>query len=83
MGGVRGAAGELLILAGGAAVTLCAVRSARVILLGGERFLTPRFIWWNFVSSSRERIERARRAWAEGGFAPVPGESEFIPLSPE
>jgi len=81
--GVRGAVGELLILAGGAAVTLAAVRSARVILLGGERFATPRLIWWNFVSSSRERIDRARRQWAAGGFAPVPGESEFIPLPAE
>jgi hypothetical protein len=81
--GVRGAVGELLILAGGAAVTLAAVRSARVILLGGERFATPRLIWWNFVSSSRERIDSAKRQWAEGRFASVPGESEFIPLPPD
>ena len=80
---IRGAEGELLILASGAAVTLCAQRTARVILLGGERFATPRFIWWNFVSSSRERIDSAKRQWAEGRFAPVPGESEFIPLPPD
>jgi redox-sensitive bicupin YhaK (pirin superfamily) len=81
--GTRGAAGELLVLSSGAAVTLCAVRTARVILLGGERFATPRFIWWNFVSSSRERIDSAKRQWAEGRFESVPGESEFIPLPPE
>jgi hypothetical protein len=81
--GVRGAEGELLVLASGEAATLCAQRTARVILLGGERFATPRFIWWNFVSSSRERIDAAKRQWAEGRFAPVPGESEFIPLPPE
>jgi len=81
--GTRGAEGELLVLESGAAVTLSARRSTRVILLGGERFVTPRFIWWNFVSSSRERIDSAKRQWAEGGFASVPGESEFIPLPPD
>jgi hypothetical protein len=81
--GVRGVAGELLILVSGAAVTLHARRTARVILLGGERFATPRFIWWNFVASSHERIEIAKQDWAEGRFATVPGESEFIPLPPD
>ncbi|HEY5102337.1 MAG TPA: pirin family protein [Steroidobacteraceae bacterium] len=78
--GVRGSEGELLVLTSGAAATLQGVASARVILLGGERFATPRFIWWNFVASSRERIEIAKRDWATGRFASVPGESEFIPL---
>jgi redox-sensitive bicupin YhaK (pirin superfamily) len=81
--GTRGAEGELLVLSSGDAVTLCARHSARVILLGGERFATPRFIWWNFVASSRERIDSAKRQWAEGRFASVPGESEFIPLPPD
>ncbi|HSY09204.1 MAG TPA: pirin family protein [Steroidobacteraceae bacterium] len=81
--GVRGAEGELLTLARGGAVTLRAERAARVILLGGEPFATPRFIWWNFVSSSRERIDSAKRQWAQGRFAPVPGESESMPLPPE
>ena len=81
--GIRGAEGELLVLSSGDAVTLCARHSARVILLGGERFATPRFIWWNFVSSSHERIDSAKRQWAEGRFASVPGESEFIPLPPD
>jgi redox-sensitive bicupin YhaK (pirin superfamily) len=80
---VRGGEGELLVLESGEAATLYAHRTARVILLGGERFATPRFIWWNFVSSSRERIDSAKRQWAEGGFAPVPGDSERIPLPPE
>jgi redox-sensitive bicupin YhaK (pirin superfamily) len=81
--GTRGTEGELLVLTSGEAVTLCALRTARVILLGGERFATARFIWWNFVSSSRERIDSAKRQWAEGRFDSVPGESEFIPLPPE
>jgi redox-sensitive bicupin YhaK (pirin superfamily) len=50
------------------------------MLLGGERFPTPRFIWWNFVSSSRERMENAKRDWAEQRFERIPGETEFIPL---
>jgi redox-sensitive bicupin YhaK (pirin superfamily) len=78
--GVGGTAGQLLVLESGAAATLQARRTARVILLGGERFAKPRFIWWNFVASSRERIEVAKRDWAEGRFASVPGEIEFIPL---
>ncbi len=39
-----------------------------------------RYIWWNFVSSRRERIEQAKTEWREGRFSPVPGEREFIPL---
>src|SRR3984885_8078127 len=81
--GTPAAEGDLVLLAGGAAVSLRAQHLARVILLGGERFTTPRFIWWNFVASSRERIESAKRQWAHGGFARVPGESEFIPLPPD
>ena len=40
----------------------------------------PRYIWWNFVSSRKERIEEAKEAWKTGRFKPVPGEHEFIPL---
>jgi redox-sensitive bicupin YhaK (pirin superfamily) len=57
-----------------------AERASRVMLLGGEP-LGPRHIWWNFVSSSRDRIEQAKLDWKEGRFPPVPGdEKEFIPL---
>ncbi len=55
-------------------------RGARLVLLGGEPLDGPRFIWWNLVSSSRERIEQAKVDWVEGRFSPVPGETEFIPL---
>jgi hypothetical protein len=71
---------SLAVLSPGENVTIRAERTARLMLLGGERFPTPRFIWWNFVASSRERMEQAKRDWAEGRFAPVPGETEFIPL---
>jgi len=49
-------------------------------LLGGAPLEGKRHIWWNFVSSSRERIEQAKRQWAYGAFPQVPGETEFIPL---
>ena len=54
--------------------------ACRCMVLGGEPADGPRHIWWNFVSSSEARIERARQDWKLGRFAPVPGESEFIPL---
>ena len=50
------------------------------MLLGGAPMDGPRHIWWNFVSSSKERIEKAKADWKEGRFAKVPGDSEFIPL---
>jgi redox-sensitive bicupin YhaK (pirin superfamily) len=48
--------------------------------LGGEPLDGPRHLWWNFVSSSRERIEQAKADWQNGAFPPVPGDSEFIAL---
>lgn len=74
------AAGTLLIFAEGAAVTLAARGECRVALLGGATIKGERHIWWNFVSSSQERIDRAKADWTAGKFPAVPGESEFIPL---
>ncbi|MBV6424483.1 MAG: hypothetical protein NAOJABEB_02294 [Steroidobacteraceae bacterium] len=71
---------RLAVLTRGDTVRLHARHNARVMFLGGEPFPTPRHIWWNFVASSRERIEQAKRDWAEGRFAPVPGDDEFVPL---
>ena len=60
---------------------LRATSAARLLLIGGEPLEAPRHIWWNFVSSSQERIERAKRDWAERRFPLVPGdEAEFVPL---
>jgi redox-sensitive bicupin YhaK (pirin superfamily) len=72
--------GQLAVLAPGTKVALRALRPARAMLLGGEPFPTPRFIWWNFVASSEERIERAKERWERQQFPVVPGETEFIPL---
>ena len=72
--------GALLALAGGRPVRVRAPRGARLLFLGGARLDAPRHLWWNFVSSRRERIEQAKEDWREKRFAAVPGETEFIPL---
>jgi redox-sensitive bicupin YhaK (pirin superfamily) len=72
---------QLLIFRPGDAIAVRALSPARIMLLGGEPMDGPRHIWWNFVSSSRERIEQAKQDWREKRFGLVPGdESEFIPL---
>ncbi|OBX18492.1 hypothetical protein A9995_10985 [Erythrobacter sp. QSSC1-22B] len=71
----------LTVLEPGRSMTLSSDRGGRVILLGGEAFATPRHVWWNFVSSSRERIEQAKEDWREQRFPAVPGDlEERIPL---
>ncbi|MFM5949772.1 MAG: pirin family protein, partial [Novosphingobium sp.] len=72
---------QLAVLAPGAAMRLASETGARVMLLGGAPLDSPRHVWWNFVSSSRERINLAKDDWRAGRFATVPGdEDEFIPL---
>jgi hypothetical protein len=73
-------AGQLLVLKPGIALALSAAGAARVVLLGGEPMESPRYLSWNFVSSSAERIAQAGRDWREQKFPMVPGETEFIPL---
>ena len=71
----------LYLLAPGQAMKLKAETPARVMLLGGEAFATKRHVWWNFVSSSRERINQAKEDWQQRRFPLVPGdEKEFIPI---
>ncbi|WP_445682456.1 pirin family protein [Radicibacter daui] len=72
---------QLLIFRPGDRITVTAVDGpARLMLLGGAVADGPRYIWWNFVSSSKERIEQAKEDWKMGRFGPVPDETEFIPL---
>ncbi|CAN0622184.1 Pirin-like protein CC_3178 [Burkholderia multivorans] len=68
------ASATMAVLAPGATVTLASTHGARVMLLGGAHLPGERFIEWNFVSSSRAKIEAARNAWAEQTFGKVPGE---------
>ena len=73
--------GQLLVLAPGRPVDLQALTPARLVALGGEPLDGPRHIWWNFVSSRKDRIEQAKEDWRRERFGmPVPGETEFIPL---
>jgi redox-sensitive bicupin YhaK (pirin superfamily) len=71
--------GVMAVAREGAAMTLTAKENTRVMVVGGEP-LGKRHIYWNFVSSSKERIEQAKSDWREGRFDMVPGEHEFIPL---
>jgi redox-sensitive bicupin YhaK (pirin superfamily) len=74
-------AGPLVVLRPGGKVQLTAgAAGARVLALGGAPLDGPRLVWWNFVSSSRERMQRAAEDWRAGRFAAVPEESDFIPL---
>lgn len=74
----------MVVLRPRASYTLEARSRARAVVLGGAPLDGPRWIWWNFVSSSRERIEHAAREWREGRFPKVPGdELESIPLTEE
>lgn len=71
----------LVVLKPGEAMTLRSAQGGKIMLLGGEAFGTRRHVYWNFVSSSRDRIEQAKEDWRSGRFPTVPGdEAEFIPL---
>lgn len=73
-------AGRMIVLNEGTTVAVRALADSRLMLVGGAPLDGPRFIWWNFVASSRERLDRARDDWAAQRFAKVPEETEFIPL---
>jgi redox-sensitive bicupin YhaK (pirin superfamily) len=71
----------LYVLKPGVAMTLRSAGGGRVMLCGGEAFATERHVWWNFVSSRKDRIQQAKEDWKAGRFAKVPGdEKEFIPI---
>ena len=79
--GDRFASGQLLVLRPGDPIAMTAASEARIVLVGGAAMDGPRHIWWNFVSSRKERIEQAKEEWKARRFDIVPGdESEFIPL---
>jgi redox-sensitive bicupin YhaK (pirin superfamily) len=75
------ATGRLLVFRPGDRISILALSQARLMLLGGEPMDGPRHIWWNFVSSSKDRIDVAKADWKAKRFSLVPGDaSEFIPL---
>jgi redox-sensitive bicupin YhaK (pirin superfamily) len=71
---------RMLIFRPGDRITVRATRPTRMMFLGGTALEGPRYVWWNFVSSSKERIEQAKEDWKSGRFEAVPDETEFIPL---
>jgi redox-sensitive bicupin YhaK (pirin superfamily) len=79
--GDKFAAGRLLVFRPGDRITVSADSDAHIVIVGGAPMDGPRHIWWNFVSSRKERIEQAKAEWQAGHFGKVPGdEIEFIPL---
>lgn len=80
--GVEVPAFVLAVLTPGAGSTIEAPNGARFVVIGGEPLDGPRVIWWNFVSSRRERIEAAKADWAEQHIGHIPGETEWVPLPP-
>ncbi len=70
----------LAVMTPGKAANIVAPEGARCAVIGGEPLDGPRFIWWNFVSSSKERIERAKEDWAAQRMGQIDGEHEWIPL---
>ncbi len=73
--------GRLLVFRPGDRISILATSMARLMLVGGEPMDGPRNIWWNFVSSSKDRIDAAKADWKARRFAPVPTDTqEFIPL---
>jgi redox-sensitive bicupin YhaK (pirin superfamily) len=79
VGGTTCGEGTLAVLRDDAKVLVRAQNAARFVVVGGAP-VGPRHIWWNFVSSSAERIEQAKRDWVAGTIGKVPGDDEFIPL---
>jgi redox-sensitive bicupin YhaK (pirin superfamily) len=73
--------GRMLVFRAGARVELRAEAETHCVLLGGAPLAEARHVYWNFVSSSKERIEQAKRDWREGRFPRIPGDDrEFVPL---
>jgi hypothetical protein len=72
--------GRMAIIEPGSNPIAHARTTARLILLGGATLPGERYLWWNFVSSSKDRIEQAKRDWRERRFDGIAGEREFIPL---
>lgn len=80
-GAERAGPGRMLVFTPGREVSLTATAPSRIVLFGGAPLDGPRHIWWNFVSSSRDRLQQAKRDWKAGRFPRVVGdEIEFTPL---
>lgn len=74
---------DFVILEPDSSLKMTAIEETQVVVLGGEAFPEPRHIYWNYVSSSKAKIETAKQGWREGSFPQVPGETDIIPLPAE
>lgn len=72
--------GIFAVLASGATGSITAEVKSKIMFCGGDALEGERIIWWNFVSSSRKRLQQAKKNWREHNFDNVPGETDFIPL---
>lgn len=78
--GVAAGVGSMIVFKDGEKANIAAKGAARVVLLGGEKLAEPRHLWWNFVSTSKERIEKAKADWKANTMGLVAGETDRIPL---
>jgi len=76
------AAQSMAVLEPGVTAAIAADQDARFVVIGGDALDGPRHMWWNFVSSDKERILRASADWEAQRMGQIPGEHEFIPLPP-
>lgn len=72
--------GQLAVLETGKTLRIHSLEKSQILILGGEKLPEERHVWWNFVSSSKERIEKAKQQWQQQSFGSIAGETEFIPL---
>jgi redox-sensitive bicupin YhaK (pirin superfamily) len=80
VGACRVVAGRMAVVEQGSDAVAHARTASKFMLLGGASLPGKRYLWWNFVSSSKERMKQAKSDWREKRFPEVPGETEFIPL---
>ncbi|MEN0058928.1 MAG: pirin family protein [Bdellovibrio sp.] len=71
---------DFVVLQPDSSLRVKASKDTRFVVLGGKAFAEPRHIYWNYVSSSKDKIEQAKKAWRDGSFPQVPGEPDIIPL---
>lgn len=73
-------AGNMIVFSEGKEAEIKATSNSTFMITGGDRLEKPRFMWWNFVSTSQELIEKAKEDWRKGNFEMIPNEEGFVPL---
>lgn len=78
--GQQFSAGNMIVFVSGKDAEVKAIRNTKFMIFGGNRLEKPRYMWWNFVSTSPELIEQAKEDWRKGNFTMIPNETGFVPL---